>query len=475
MSYMQKPPGNVIIFVPGYMGSNLKDAHTGETVWLDLRPQNLVSGNILKMLDRLRYPSQLVPDGLYEGVIIAPPLVQRHPHTRFRELLQKMGYVTDKTRSMSERTYFEFVYDWRQDNRISARELGQFVDDIRATHPGCQVWLVAHSLGGLVTRWYIEKEGGDKTIARQFLLGAPWDGTPKALRIAFAGIDFVMKPVLDVIEFAKRTREMSMTFPSLYQLIPICNPFLRDPLNQDVHVFDGSVWLPNANRGAFSAYLADGERFTRELGSSNSAPTICIFGQNKQTVTSGTLYAGANGNWDKIDWVTTLGGDGTIPEQSAFYQNCEKYYAVNSLHGELCVHDHVLAILRWELMGRYAGASRTWDWFSPFDADITVSADGSPVSSRVQVCAVIAKAPPMLDLGQVTAQAQWEFIEPFPGADAPPEPISLPTTTLTLNVWQKRFEGILQVPSQPGYYKITTTITAPRQQVVRASVLHSVY
>jgi hypothetical protein len=58
---MQKPPGNVIIFVPGYMGSNLKDAHTGETVWLDLRPQNLISGNILKMLDRLRKIAPVIP------------------------------------------------------------------------------------------------------------------------------------------------------------------------------------------------------------------------------------------------------------------------------------------------------------------------------------------------------------------------------------------------------------------------------
>lgn len=475
MSYSQKPPNNVIVFVPGYMGSNLKDAQTGEVVWLDLSPQNLVTGNILKMLDRLRYPSELVPDGLYEGVIIAPPLVQRHPHTRFRELLQRMGYVTDKTRPETERTYFEFVYDWRQDNRISAQELGAFVDGIRASHPGYQVWLIAHSLGGLVTRWYVEKEGGDKTIARQFLLGAPWDGTPKALRIAFAGIDFVMKPVLDVIEFAKRTREMSMTFPSLYQLIPVTNPFLRDPNNQDVRVFDGSVWLANTSRDRLTNYLADGERFTRELGSSNSVPTVCIFGQNKQTVTSGTLYAGANGNWDSIDWITTLGGDGTIPERSAFYQDVEHHYPVNALHGELCVHDQVLAILNYELMGRYVGPSRDYNWFTPFEMDVSVSADGSPINSHVQICAVIAKAPPQQDIDRVTAQAKWEFIEPFPGTDAATSPISPEPVTLVWNAWQKQFEGNLQVPSHLGYYKITTTVQSSSQVRSSASVLHSVY
>lgn len=40
--------------------------------------------------------------------------------------------------------------------------------------------LVAHSMGGLVSRWYIEKCGGDKVVSKLIMLGTPNNGTPWA-------------------------------------------------------------------------------------------------------------------------------------------------------------------------------------------------------------------------------------------------------------------------------------------------------
>lgn len=41
-----------------------------------------------------------------------------------------------------------------------------------------EVRLVAHSLGGVVARWFIEREGGDKVVQKLVMLGSPNLGTP---------------------------------------------------------------------------------------------------------------------------------------------------------------------------------------------------------------------------------------------------------------------------------------------------------
>ncbi|WZO96075.1 caspase family protein [Isosphaeraceae bacterium EP7] len=38
--------------------------------------------------------------------------------------------------------------------------------------------IVAHSMGGLVSRWFIEKEGGNQVVRRLIMLGTPNDGSP---------------------------------------------------------------------------------------------------------------------------------------------------------------------------------------------------------------------------------------------------------------------------------------------------------
>src|SRR4029077_14753775 len=45
---------------------------------------------------------------------------------------------------------------------------------------GCaqKVYVVAHSMGGLVARWFIEREGGDKVVRHLVMLGTPNGGSP---------------------------------------------------------------------------------------------------------------------------------------------------------------------------------------------------------------------------------------------------------------------------------------------------------
>jgi pimeloyl-ACP methyl ester carboxylesterase len=64
-----------------------------------------------------------------------------------------------------------------QSVRRSAEQLSRFIDRVCA-HQQCErVDIVAHSLGGVVARYYIERLGGDKVIGRIVTIGSPHRGT----------------------------------------------------------------------------------------------------------------------------------------------------------------------------------------------------------------------------------------------------------------------------------------------------------
>ncbi len=58
----------------------------------------------------------------------------------------------------------------------AARQLGWFVDQVRATTGATQVDLVGHSMGGVVARYYVQLGGGDGIVNRLITLGSPHGG-----------------------------------------------------------------------------------------------------------------------------------------------------------------------------------------------------------------------------------------------------------------------------------------------------------
>jgi len=49
--------------------------------------------------------------------------------------------------------------------RLSARQLGQMVESLPTARP---VMLIGHSLGTLVSRYYVERLGGSRHVERSF-------------------------------------------------------------------------------------------------------------------------------------------------------------------------------------------------------------------------------------------------------------------------------------------------------------------
>ncbi|MEH6591837.1 MAG: hypothetical protein V7746_16370 [Halioglobus sp.] len=165
------------------------------------------------------------------------------------------GYVSatpGETVDRSKRHYYRFVYDWRQDNTISAAALDQLVEQIRADHeqPNLQVDIVAHSMGGLVTRYWLRygsedvlndndfplnNVGGEKA-RKLVLVGTPSLGSTSALQQLLSGGDFGVNKI---------PPEVLLSFPSAYQLLP--HPIVDSIINnrgQVLHrdIYDSDIW-----------------------------------------------------------------------------------------------------------------------------------------------------------------------------------------------------------------------------------------
>lgn len=72
------------------------------------------------------------------------------------------------------------------DHRESARYLEEKVDEVRASEEVDRVHVVAHSMGGLVTRYYARFLGGAEHLDHVVCLGTPHHGT----YAAYAGLPF---------------------------------------------------------------------------------------------------------------------------------------------------------------------------------------------------------------------------------------------------------------------------------------------
>lgn len=151
-----------------------------------------------------------------------------------------------------ERSYYVFLHDWRQDNQKSAARLAEFIDAIRRDHgdPGLRVDLIAHSMGGLIARYFIRygradvlddndfpvTMAGADAVRRVVLLGTPNVGSVESIRSYIRG---------NPVGLGRIPPEVLVTFPSGYQLFPhAINDWLvtadGEPLRRDQ--FDVRVW-----------------------------------------------------------------------------------------------------------------------------------------------------------------------------------------------------------------------------------------
>ncbi|MBI5031003.1 MAG: FHA domain-containing protein [Chloroflexi bacterium] len=311
-----------IVIVPGLMGSELWQG--SECFWPNAR-YLFTNPEIYAYSDKNNFQVR----GLVRDVVIVPNLIKLEQYGRLGDYLEEeLGYERGKN-------LFEFAYDWRQDVRLSARQLAQAIDTWKITSPFI---LIAHSLGCLVSRYFVEQCGGKNHVARLLLVGGPHYGVPQTLTGLLYG-----KGLLPFGLMGDRIRTALVTFPSVYQILPTY-PCVFDQINQPIDVLADESWVAESQRPLLRAAYD----FRKELGTRTSVPTVSIFGYGLRTVTRLNVQRDSDGKWQNVTFVNAEGGDDTIPDTSTVLENSE-IHPVEQHHGSLYVDSDVKMRLKLEL------------------------------------------------------------------------------------------------------------------------------
>jgi len=453
-------PDHFLVFVPGYMGSKLRDPLTKETRWIDLSriPLNpfQIEGWLDQLMSSLAWPSALEPAGILDEIVILQPWAKMEEYSRLRTALSSMGYKVDPVRyAESERDYFEFPYDWRQSNRDSGKQLAAAIARWSELRGGAKAWVIGHSNGGVVARWAIEKEGAAALVDRLLLFGSPYDGTPKAMRLVTSGIDTFLRMRFSILNIQERTRALFRSFPSVYQIIPVDDPFLRGTNNEVLDPFDGAGWLPPEAH----AMLKDGKALTESLKVSPSVETICFIGVKRPTATFGIVPLSAQGAWGPVEWRETDAGDATIPQRSAAHPGARHTYPVVAGHGDIYVNDGALTALQWELFDKYQTGARAVAATADLRVEFVVDADFVVPGGQLGARATVQdKAGLPVNNAQVTVRMVWRG--PLPGAATITGPGPGRSATLA-QTGDGGYARQLVAPAAEGYYTLLARVERP--------------
>lgn len=222
-----QPP---VVLIHGALGSRLYDPVTGEEHW----PGSLgeVAFSDYRSLRLEIDPDMLVPlpSQLHiSGVTTSIGGVDFYGRI-LSTLKEAGGYSLGRPgipATHGEKRYYVFTYDWRQDNVDTVRRLDAFIARIREDYrePNLKVDVIAHSMGGMIARYYVRygtldvlddndfpvNQAGAEKFRRVILLGTPNLGSTGALRTLIRGF----KIGLGVVP-----PEVTATFPSTYQVLP---------------------------------------------------------------------------------------------------------------------------------------------------------------------------------------------------------------------------------------------------------------
>lgn len=348
---------DVLVLLPGISGSRLKK--DGRIVW-GFAPSALASillsgGNSLEralLLDEDPIEEEdlgdgVVADELIQDLHLIPGFWKIDGYTRVFETIKANFKVT-----LGE-NLFPFPYDWRRDNRVAARKLG------RSCHQWLKTWkdksgnnqakliLIAHSMGGLVARHFLECQEGWKDTRALITFGTPYRGSLNAVETLANGMQ--MGP-FGAFDFSKTAR----SFTSIYQLLPIY-PCYDGGDGKLVRVGE-TKGIPNIDAGR----AADALRFHREIDEAvtrnrnlgayeNEGYKVYPIVGVEQSTSQSAVLKSACVDLLKSHSGKNYGGDGTVARVSAEpieHKPGESSVFVATRHGSIQNADAVLTHVR---------------------------------------------------------------------------------------------------------------------------------
>ena len=195
---------------------------------------------------------------------------QNNPFLFHSTPLQRCNEVSVNT------NLFVFAYDWRKSNTKNASQLQEYIDCVRKRTGSEYVDVVAHSMGGLLTRRYVLDYPESHHIDRFISIATPWLGAPKTISVIesgqFSGI--TDKGVI----FASQLKPLVEYYPGAHELLPSAAYFRNSDtlFGYKDSVFSENGWNYNHNAEAYEDYTyqdtmnALNQRFNSNPGTANN-------------------------------------------------------------------------------------------------------------------------------------------------------------------------------------------------------------
>lgn len=229
--FVLTPVKEPLIFIPGIAGSKLSEVGDGN-IW----PALFRDVTRLTLDPQKQQTNIFVPDAI-RSTAFAGGLVTVQVYAPLINELVNEGYVEYKVNNDPVRrttagcdltqkqddpaqnpSLFVFAYDWRKSTSGNAAALKDYVGCVQQFYPGAKVNLLAHSMGGVVSRRYIIDNPGTHKVNKLVTIASPFAGAPKALHVLESG-EFFNKWPLDSL-FASDMKALSEFFPGAHELIP---------------------------------------------------------------------------------------------------------------------------------------------------------------------------------------------------------------------------------------------------------------
>lgn len=456
---------DIVVILPGITGSVLqkdgKDiwAVSGQAIWQAL------SRSFDSLQDLMLYEDDAEAENLEDGIQATQLISDTHlipglvkildGYTAISRLVTDNFIVTPgdiyKDLDEKEANFYHFPYDWRRDNRANARLLKRLIDkrlQCWRQYTGikdAKVILLAHSMGGLISRYYVEVLEGWRDCKALFTFGTPHRGSVNSLDFLANGYKQMF---LDLTELMR-------SFTSVYQLLPI---YKMLKVGNEYHRIAEIGNIPNVNQEKARNALA----FHREIEAAveehqkdenyrNSYRLIPMLGMYQPTLQSAELVNGKlTVSHSLPKWINDpllSHGDGTVPYLSAIPIELSNDYRetyVAEKHSSIQNHKQILN----ELRNRLKAMQRI----------NLQDARGPEINQEIAEKPAISLSLDDLYLAgesiQITAKV-INFNQDFDVLEAQITPIFVEGDQLNLNFEQQNDEWVLTIDdSAPGLYRL---------------------
>jgi len=311
----------MIVLLPGITGSVLKK--DGRELWgLSFRslwnalPRPNLALQQLKLGD-----DDLIKEDLGDGITATGLMPDAHlipffwkidGYAAIRDAIHNYFEIRQDT------NYFEFPYDWRRDMRYIAGSLARFIEprikQCRSINKDAKVIFLAHSMGGLIARYYAEVLEGWKNCRALITIGTPHRGSVKALDFLANGNKNLIVDLTDVVRSFTSTYQLL----PIYEMVSVSGGFQRvaetpNIPNVDQERAKQALTFHREIESAVNSHLKD-ERYLKEYR------TIPIVGTQQPSYQSAELSGGILKVSKKVPWLIDSlleDGDGTVPRVSA--------------------------------------------------------------------------------------------------------------------------------------------------------------